>query len=477
MKIQLKTLKIIAFLTLGMSIYPGSYFTCSAQRGYEYENFGNRSVLLNGNVTGSVNDLGAVYYNPARLALIDNPGFLVQGKFYEWNRITIDDVIPDERFRSSNFTGLPGMLAGSFDLFGTTFYYSSISRNRLNISLGYNSGLIDSEGNEDISPGNAANLKLNLSNSLKEDWFGLTWAYKVNDHFALGASMFASIYRYSGGDTSRLVVDEESDQVNIYESNLNFSQSSYGLYLKVAAAWIFDNWELGINIDLPYLEIIKDSDFSYDEILATGDPTRDFFIFEDLDGLDSQHKTPLGINVGAGIPINNYKLHLNASWYAPTATYDRITLPELGGQTGEEESLLFQENRRSIFNFGAGGEVELGPKFTTYLSFSTDFSPLKEADEVLGTSEGIGTSNLLAFDNYHFGGGFNWKFGKADVVFGAIYTTGKQEFTTVRDRPIDDNLPTSDIFKIGISRWRFLIGLNLSLRQMFGVKEEKNEQQ
>lgn len=456
-----------ACLLLGTSL--------QAQRGYEYENFGNRSVLLNGNVTGSVDDLGAVYYNPARLALIENPGFLVQGKFYEWNRITIDDVIPNERFRSSNFSGLPGMLAGSFDLFGTRFYYSSISRNRLNLSVGYNTGLLTSEEYEEILPGNQLNLKLNLNNSLREDWFGLTWAYKIDEGFALGASMFASIYKYSGGDTSRLIRDASNGEVNIYESNLSFSQSSYGLYFKIAAAWIFEKWELGVNIDLPYLEIIKESDFNYDETLAVGDLSQDFFIFEELSGLESKHKTPLGINIGAGIPINKNKIHLNVSWYAATPTYDRILIPELGGATGEDAELLFQEKRRAIFNFGGGGELQISPKFISYLSFSTDFSPLKEADEVLGTSNGIGTSNLLAFDNYHFGGGFNWKFRKADVVFGAIYTTGVQEFAFVRDRPIDELLPTGDTFKIGISRWRFLLGLNLSLRQLFGSPEEESK--
>ena len=50
-------------------------FSVNAQTNYKYENFGNRSILLNGNVTGSVDDLGATYYNPARLALVEDPVF------------------------------------------------------------------------------------------------------------------------------------------------------------------------------------------------------------------------------------------------------------------------------------------------------------------------------------------------------------------------------------------------------------------
>ena len=60
-----------------------SCFVIYGQRNYKFENFGNRSILLNGNVTGSVNDLGATYYNPARLALIEDPVFAINAKIYQ----------------------------------------------------------------------------------------------------------------------------------------------------------------------------------------------------------------------------------------------------------------------------------------------------------------------------------------------------------------------------------------------------------
>ncbi len=42
---------------------------------YRYNNFGNRTILLAGNVTGSVEDFGLAYYNPARLTEVENNGF------------------------------------------------------------------------------------------------------------------------------------------------------------------------------------------------------------------------------------------------------------------------------------------------------------------------------------------------------------------------------------------------------------------
>ncbi|WP_297690946.1 hypothetical protein [uncultured Eudoraea sp.] len=38
---------------------------------YKFDNYGNQSMLLNGNVTGSATDLGLAYYNPARLVFVD----------------------------------------------------------------------------------------------------------------------------------------------------------------------------------------------------------------------------------------------------------------------------------------------------------------------------------------------------------------------------------------------------------------------
>ena len=51
--------------------------------------YGNKSLLLSGAVTGSVTDLGAVYYNPGFIALHENPAFEISAKVMQYNTIKV----------------------------------------------------------------------------------------------------------------------------------------------------------------------------------------------------------------------------------------------------------------------------------------------------------------------------------------------------------------------------------------------------
>ena len=78
----------VAFIFLYLNIYAQSSH-------YWSESFGTRSMLLNGIVVGSVEDLGAVYYNPARLSQFESPAFVISGKVYQINSITIKNGFGD----------------------------------------------------------------------------------------------------------------------------------------------------------------------------------------------------------------------------------------------------------------------------------------------------------------------------------------------------------------------------------------------
>ena len=99
---------------------------------YWTENFGKFSILLNGSVVGSVDDLGAVYYNPARLRHDVESAFTLNTKAYQFNSIKIKDGVGEGLdLKNSAFRGVPSMVAGQFSLKKLprhTFAYSFLTR-------------------------------------------------------------------------------------------------------------------------------------------------------------------------------------------------------------------------------------------------------------------------------------------------------------------------------------------------------------
>ena len=68
-------MRLLAISLLGLTLLTARAYAQDAH--YWTDQYGSRSRLLGGAVIGSVDDLAAVYYNPARLALIPDPGLLL----------------------------------------------------------------------------------------------------------------------------------------------------------------------------------------------------------------------------------------------------------------------------------------------------------------------------------------------------------------------------------------------------------------
>ena len=130
-------------LTIGLVII--NSICIYSQGNYRLENFGNRSVLLSGVVTGSVEDLGLTYYNPARLALVPSTGFTINAQSYQLNQVEIENAFGDnQKLNNTKFRPKPSMVAGTFKLKfleGHHFAYSYISKARSEIDINYSTQL------------------------------------------------------------------------------------------------------------------------------------------------------------------------------------------------------------------------------------------------------------------------------------------------------------------------------------------------
>jgi len=432
------------------------------QANYKFNNFGNRSILLSGNVTGSVTDLGLVYYNPSRLTEVENTGFAFNARAYQLSSLKLSNFLgEDSRVSSTNFNGIPSMAGGTFDLFGNRFAYSFISKTRTDNTIGYDIETLSDNVFESYP--DADNYKGNvlLRTLIRDDWFGLTWAKKVNNKFSLGFSLFGSAYNYNGGSNLNHTINFETSKVAFYQNTIGFRQESYGLILKIGANYHFESFDLGLNINLPYLEIYQKGRFTYTKVVAGSDLGLDQFYDYNLKNLASKRKEPLGISLGAGIPINKSKLHLNMDYVSGIKRYNRMNIPNI--DTGQDEltTVLFKEYRRNVFNFGAGFELYINETFKSYVSFSSDYNGFIENANIFDLSSDGNRDITVGEDFIHYSVGVDFKLPWASIILGTTYTSGSTEFISPSNIiPIEDDFEY-ETTTIDYSRWQFVVGIEI----------------
>ena len=453
------------FCTLGLLFFGG---VLSGQEGnYKFENFGNQSVLLSGNVTGSVADLGLVFYNPARLALIENPSFTIGGKAYEWSKYYFDDVLQTDQSLSANrFGGLPATLAGTFELKflpGHKFAYSIISRYRSDIRLLYDSGLLSEVELPQVPDAEESFTELDFRDRLRDDWFGITWAYPISETFSVGVSLFGSIYEHNGLGNILINVKRETGNVITYTNRLNYNQKTYGGQIRIGAAWNTANLEMGVNVSLPFIAVKQRASFNYQESLSGFSSDRDYIIALDYGDLENNRKTATGIAYGIGVPWKKHKLHLNLSWNAAISSYDRIELPEEVLVDLEENP--FKDKFKGVINFGAGGTFYVSPSLNIIGSFSSDFSATEESvnlfDLINQSDEDI---NLLN-DLWHFALGVDFNRPWGNIVLGTSYASTGSNIGTAPVIPGDGDQaqPRNITTQVKYERWRFIVGVEIPL--------------
>ena len=429
---------------------------------YKFNNFGNRTILLAGNVTGSVEDFGLAYYNPARLTEIENNGFAFNARAYEYSTYKLKDPIEQDDTRDTQFNTIPSMAAGTFSLKGTRFAYSVFSRYSTDTSLIYRSGLVNNESVEALPAAENFSVDFQLNSKLKETLIGLTWAHAVNDKFSLGVSVFGSIYRNGGGSNLEYTIEAENNSVAYFRNRPEFRIDSYGVLVKIGASYHFPKFDFGININVPYLEIAGKGSYNYQRVLAGIAPDSDkLFSYKFID-LQTKRKEPFGVSIGAGIPIKKNKLHLNFDYVADLSPYTRIKVPEVDLGLDEPTAVSFDETRRAVLNFGLGAEVFVSEQVYVYAGFSTDFNAISSSSNILDLSGTDANRRELGNDYIHTSFGTELKLKWGNLILGATYTSSRTDFLSPLKVQSDEvDLLDSSPSVLSFSRWQIIAGLDI----------------
>ncbi len=473
-------------ILIAIILFIAPIFLVYSQDGHYWsENYGNRSMLLSGTVNASVEDLGAVFYNPGRLGLIDNPAFAISAKVYEFKKVKVKDGVDEGvDLNKSNFGGAPSLAAGTFEvpfLKGHKFAYAFLTRQRSNADFFVR---VEKEGDVvDVLPGQEVfNGKLNYSSKYNEEWIGMTWAPPLRKGIGLGVSGFLSNLDKSTSISVDMNALNEEGKAAYSSANRGYNYMAYSLLWKLGLALDFSAVRVGLTVTTPGIKLYSDGSAIFEDYLVGVDTTGDgilddAYIFNNQDNLKIKKKSPWAIGLGLGIPFSKGTIHLSAEWYSKIGEYTILNIdPFVGQSTQDTIRFALKDKLNGVINYGAGIEWDFSEKVTAFASFATNYSAVpSEVDRFFEFKE---TTNNSAFqaDFYQFGGGISINTKAVEITAGATYNSGQQTINRAIDFPGEEestNTGGADTSTISYSQWRFILGFSFPFAEKFTLGKKK----
>ena len=456
---------LLAFLTAPTAVsgQAGNYWT---------EQYGNRSMLLSGAVIGSVSDLGLVFYNPGRLGLIEEPAFVLTAKGYQWDNIRLENALGEGAdLKDSGFGGAPSLAAGAFTvpfLDGHRFAYSFLTRRRDDndffLRFERSGDLFDQFPGDDYISGT-----VELTNSLKEEWIGLTWAPATSGGWSLGLSTFY----YHVERKTQLALDmralTETDEVIVNAQNRTFKFSDHGLIWKAGLAGVFHPVSVGITVTSPRVSVLADGRVQYEDLTVGFDADNeempdDLLVNSFQRNLPAVTRSPWAVGAGVGVEWGRAVIHLAGEWYSAVPKYTVTeAVPFEGQSTGEVTEYRIVEELETVVNGALGIEWHRGERWSLFGSFATNGSATPaERSSFLELSDEVNTATVRA-DFLQAGGGFVVSTSYFDLTLGANYSWASDRLNALLNLPDEGDDPVfggDGNARFVSSRWRFLFGFS-----------------
>lgn len=435
---------------------------------YWTEQFGNKSMLLSGTVNANVNDLGLVYYNPGRLAQIENPAFVISAKVYELLKINIVDGLGEgEDLKISDFGGAPNLIAGTFKLpflKNHHFAYSYLTRYRQNSDFNTRSA------NEDQNVGETyyehLSAKMSSASNFNEDWLGITWSYAVNEKLSVGLSTFGTQTKNSGALEVQLQGLTNTDDVHMVNFNRQLDINVIGLLWKAGLATKWKKINMGLTITTPRINFSGSGSSVYEDFITgidslEGEPVDDIYIENHQEDLSSTLKSPLAIGAGISFKLRNSIIHLSGEWFDKVNAYTLMESEPFEGQSTEDTiTVRLVDDLKSVFNFGIGFEYYVNEKFEVYGSFATDFSAVNSDASFLYEFDATISNSKFEGEIFHFGGGVNMNLKWAELTLGATYASSARDVPRPLNIGGDEILGSDEFSSLKYSRLRFIVGFS-----------------
>ncbi len=461
----------------GLFLFLLSTLSYAQDAHYWTEQFGTKSMLLSNSVIGSVSDLGAVFYNPGRLGVIDKPAFVISAKVNQWSTTTFENATGENaNISKSKFGGVPSLVSGTFKIKWLPehkFAYAFLDRRRSDINLS-SSTILAGDVIDDLPGDEYFSGSIGIGKDFSEEWIGLCWSKAFSPHISVGVSGFFSARNQNAFATTQLQAYAEDETVIMYTKKNNYNYKNYGLVWKFGLALDYEKVSLGLTLTAPTIGLKGDGSFYYEQFYS-GDAVLDpIYEIDSQGGIDLTYKTPWAIGFGVGLHLFGGTLHASAEYYSKINRYTLLQAETFIGQsTGIIRNPNVINELNPVLNYGIGYNVVIAKHINAYISFSTDYSAAIRDFEVDEEGEHLNyMASTFKSDINHFAGGFVMDFPWADVTLGAANASASYDI----DRPVDfpdgegSILNADDKTKVSWSRWRFIIGISIPLIKQMADK-------
>ncbi len=460
-----------------------------AQDGHYWtQQYGTKSMLLSGSVIAGVEDLGAVYYNPGRLALIPNPAFLLSASVYEYNQLIADDAIGDKKSLSkSEIKGVPTLAAGTFKvkfLPNHFFAYAIMTRQLSDLSFAYKNEVNGDVFDTTALPGDEwFNGEVGFRNSGNEQWIGLTWSHALSKKVSVGVTtnlVNNNQTKGAGIDLRALSFANADTTVATYHYSRDYNYSELGLLWKAGLAASFDKWLLGLTIKTPMVRLSGSGNYNFEEYYSPMPGLRDTtdrYTASNQEGLEVKSRSPIAIGLGVTRMLGKNKLHISSEWYSGVSKYTLMQAQTHASQANPASSVDFilTDEYKSVWNAGIGAEWYISQHISGFASFSTDFSSVGTDITRFVQRQAESSNNAWAADFFHYGGGVVLNFTGADLTLGVTHTGAKQTIPRLISFPeagsggtIFDPNATSEL---KWDRWRFVFSFSFPFLADYAKKK------
>lgn len=245
---------------------------CIAQNHYWSQQYGAENTLLSGAVIAGVRDNSAMYYNPAGLGFIDVPKISVSATAYGVELVNLKNGAGTNLdLKSNKLVIYPQIASGSLVIkkkpkfkmvYGTLIRYRSALHFEQQNTMTYKVfKSLPTEGFYD------ARVEYDFNST--GNWLGAAFAYRINEHCAIGYSQFFSYlnlqYRQSLNITSdnklrnTYFVSSNNSNLNFIINNINAIEKIGFSYEKKVKNKDSLSFKFGLTVTMPSLKIFSKS--------------------------------------------------------------------------------------------------------------------------------------------------------------------------------------------------------------------------